>query len=358
MCDVWHHSVYWRLTIGIIGFLGLALAIQGALLLWLADANVSLLATTWGITVLLGAGAVVAWAFSSGSRRLWHLREVSVRIDAGDLEARAPEQGVDEVAVVAKSYNRLADDLAARNREREASDRTRRQLLADVSHELITPLTAIRGYVETLETPKLDLDSAERGRYLRNLDAETQRLETVVMDLRDLARIEAGGATLHPDTVSVDAVFDRISTRHEHELAARHITLTRSIGERAESLVADPNRIEQALQNLASNALNFTPDGGAIHLEASLDGDAIRLVVRDTGPGVPTAHLPYVFDRFYKVDKARHQRGSGLGLSIVKAIVGSHGGTVTAANHPEGGAVFELTIPQPPARGAARGLRA
>jgi two-component system OmpR family sensor kinase len=266
------------------------------------------------------------------------------RLGAGDLDARAPEDGGDEVAHLARSFNRMAEDLAARARALEASDRARRQLLADVSHELMTPLTAMRGYIETLSMSELRLDDTTRERYMRIIDEETRRLERIIGDLLDLARLEGGGTTFRREQVDVGALFARVATRHEREMHARRIELDHDIDGGAEVVDGDPDRLEQALQNLAANALRHTPDGGTVTLRAAPVAEGVRLTVRDTGPGIPPDHLPLIFGRFYKADVSRRAAaGSGLGLSIVKTIVERHGGTITARN--DNGAVFEITLP-------------
>ena len=299
-----------------------------------------------GGLVLAVGGAVIAFVlFGPVRRRLRAVQGATERLGAGDLDARAPEDGGDEVAQLARSFNRMAEDLAARAHALEASDRARRQLLADVSHELMTPLTAMRGYIETLSMKELSLDAATRERYMRIVDEETRRLEDIIGDLLDLARLEGGGTTFRREQVDVRALFDRVATRHEREMHTRHIKLAREIHASAEFVNGDPDRLEQALQNLAANALRHTPDEGQISLTAARVPEGIRLTVRDTGPGIPPEHLPLIFDRFYKADASRRAAsGSGLGLSIVKTIVERHGGTITARN--DNGAVFEITLPK------------
>jgi two-component system sensor histidine kinase BaeS len=295
---------------------------------------------------VVGVGMmVIAFVvFGPARRRLKAVQDATERLDAGDLDARAPEQGGDEVAAVARSFNKMADELTRRARALERSDATRRQLLADVSHELMTPLTAMRGYIETLAMSELQLDSPTRERYLRIVTEETHRLERIVGDLLDLARLEGGGTSMRRERVDVNALFARVAARHERDLDERGVRLVPHVMPGAEQINGDPDRLEQALQNLAANALRHTPDGGEIHLTSSLVRDELMLTVRDTGPGIPEEHLPLIFERFYKADAARRAAGgSGLGLSIVKAIVERHGGRISARN--ENGAVFEIVLP-------------
>jgi signal transduction histidine kinase len=295
---------------------------------------------------VLGVGMmVIAFVvFGPARRRLRAVQEATERLGAGDLDARAPDSGGDEVAVVARSFNKMADELTSRARALERSDAARRQLLADVSHELMTPLTAMRGYIETLAMSELQLDSPTRERYLQIVTDETHRLERIIGDLLDLARLEGGGTSMRHDRVDVNALFTRVAARHERELRERRIRLVQHVAPGAEQIDGDPDRLEQALQNLAANALRHTPDDGEIHLGSSRAPEGSVLTVRDTGSGIPEEHLPLIFERFYKVDAARKAAGgSGLGLSIVKAIVERHGGRISARN--ENGAVFEIVLP-------------
>jgi two-component system sensor histidine kinase BaeS len=305
---------------------------------------------TWSGLALLAVGAVVTAAliFRPAHKRLRSLEEAARALGEGRTDVRAGEAGGDEVAALASAFNRMATDLDARAVALAKSDQARRQLLADVSHELMTPLTAIRGYVETLAMPALAADDSTRRRYLDIVEQETHKLEAIIGDLLDLARLEGGGGNLVMESVPVSELFRRVVDRHEPVLRSRRITMDVAVAPADLDVRADANRLEQALQNIAANAIRHTPDGGRLELRGERRGDRIRLAVRDTGTGIPPEHLPHVFDRFYKADPARvasTQSGSGLGLSIVRAIVERHGGTVTAFNAPEGGALFEVMLP-------------
>jgi signal transduction histidine kinase len=290
------------------------------------------------------------FVFQPARRRLRTLEEAAEAIGAGDTTVRAPENGGDEVAELAKAFNQMAADLDARVRELQEVDRARRQLLADVSHELMTPLTAMRGYLETLAVPAAVRDPEARDRYLHIVTEETLRLEAIIGDLLDLARLEGGGAALARDAVPVQALFDRAAERHGATLQERRVTLRTHIEPGAEQVEGDTRRLEQAIQNLVANAVRHVPEGGAIQLTAEpLDAGHVRVRIEDNGPGIPPEHLPRVFDRFYRVDAARDHAsgGSGLGLSIVRAIIEAHGGSVTASAAPTGGARFDIVLNKP-----------
>lgn len=297
--------------------------------------------------LLLGTIVTSAMIFGPARSRLRALEDAARALGSGDLAARAPDRGGDEIAAVASAFNAMADDLATRAEALRASDRVRRQLLADVSHELTTPVTAMRGYLETLSMSELKLDDATRARYLAIVSDESNRLERLIGDLLDLARLEGGGGTLRIEPVPVSELFDRVVARHERASQDAGVTLEATIDPGAESIAADRDRLEQALQNLAANAIRYAPRGTAVRLRARPTDAGITLSVADDGPGIPPDHLPHLFDRFYKADASRAgvSGGSGLGLSIVKAIVERHGGTVAVVSRP-GQTVFELVVPR------------
>jgi signal transduction histidine kinase len=308
---------------------------------------------TWVGLALLAAGAASAalLIFGPAHRRLRALEQAARGLGQGETSVRAVEGGGDEVSSLAHAFNRMADDLSARAAALAASDGARRQLLADVSHELMTPLAAIRGYTETLEMPELNLDANTRQRYLGIIGDETHKLEALIGDLLDLARLDGGGGTLTIEEVPVRELFSRIADRHGPTIRDRQVALEVDVQPPDLTVEGDAQKLEQALQNLGTNALRHLPVGGRLTLTAEASPTEAIFRVRDTGPGIPPEHLPRIFERFYKVDPARSaspQSGSGLGLSIVRAIVERHGGRVTASNAPEGGAVFEIRIPRTP----------
>ena len=298
------------------------------------------------LLLLIGGTALAALViFRPAQARLRAVEDAARRFGEGDHSARAPTIGGDEVAAVAEAFNRMANDLTARQAQLVEADRARRQLLADVSHELMTPLTAIRGYAETLALPQFEPSSPEGQRAVHVIQEEGQRIERLVGDLLDLARFEAGGISLSPESVAVDDLFERVTERHAQVALEKKITLVTDPDGLDLLVTADPHRIEQALQNLASNAVRHSRPGGTVRLSAARTPEGITMRVSDTGVGIPAEHLPHVFDRFYKADRSRAQSGSGLGLSIVRAIVERHGGNVAVRSAPGVETVFEITLP-------------
>ncbi len=297
---------------------------------------------------LTGAAVIVALVlFYPARRRLRALEQAAQRLGDGDLGARAPQKGGDEIARVAAAFNRMAGELETRDAALRTSDALRRQMMADVSHELKTPLTAMRGYIETLRMPEVVLDTDRRDRYFETIDRETRRLERIVKDLLDLARYEHGSVVLHRRLFDIRRLFEHVAGRHEHEAQKKGAAIRIQVEADADQVVADPDRIEQAIENLVANALRHTPAGGTVTLSATHAGDVATLSVSDTGKGIAPEHLPLVFERFYKVDEAREagSTGSGLGLSITRAIIERHDGTIRVTSEP-GHTTFTIELPQ------------
>jgi two-component system sensor histidine kinase BaeS len=310
-------------------------------------ANVGELMTLPGTLALVAITAIAAFViFAPARRRLGALEQAAERLGSGQLDTRAPAQGRDEIARVAAAFNHMAADLEQRTDALETSDRLRRQMLADISHELRTPLTTMRGYLDTLDMPEMVLDEDKRRRYIDTARRETLRLERIVNDLLERARFENGVAAIDSRVIAVERLFTGVARRFEHDAAAAHVTIRTRVDRAVDQIVADPDRLDQALGNLVANALRHTPSGGTIDLEATQGAAGPQLTVIDSGKGIAPDHVAHVFERFYKVDASRTsgQAGSGLGLSIVKAIVERHGGHISVDSQP-GRTAFVISLP-------------
>lgn len=224
------------------------------------------------------------------------------------------------------------------------ADQIRRDFVANVSHELRTPLTAIKGYAEALIE---DADDAEgRQRFLEIIHRHATRMERLVKDLLRLARLDAGQEAAELAPCDVDSLVNSVLTDFEATIQQKRLRVTPTIDESARVLLADPAKLHDVLRNLVENAVNYTPDGGAIDVRTDTQDGHFRITVADTGPGIPPDDLTRVFERFYRVDKSRARPGgTGLGLAIVKHLVQVLDGEVTAANRDGGGAVFTVTLP-------------
>ena len=290
------------------------------------------------VLLIVVTGLAAALIFEPARRRLDHLERATRAIGAGDLSARAPEGGSDEIAYLAKAFNTMAADLAAREEALRTSDRLRRQMLADVSHELKTPLTAMRGYVETLHMSDLALDPATRERYFATLERETSRLDRIIKDLLDLARLENGVGTLDVRLFAIDRVFEHVAASPRargDEPARSRIHAARRRHGRSGHGRSRTHRTGGRESRGECDCATRRPDG-TVEMAADARTRIVVVTVADSGVGIPPEHLPFVFDRFYKVDPSRasDSEGSGLGLSISKAIVERHGGTMSVSSVP------------------------
>ena len=225
------------------------------------------------------------------------------------------------------------------------ADRVRRDFVANVSHELRTPLTAVRGYVEALMDEPIT--PQQRRDFIAVIDRHTARMERLVRDLLRLARLDAHQERADMHATDVGGLFRSILTDLSERIERHKVTVDVKVDPAAASINIDPVKLQDALRNLVENAVNYSPEGGRIDLAARLDGDTVDLTVADQGPGLPEADLARVFERFYRVDQSRTRDpgGTGLGLSIVRQLVELHGGRVRAANRPQGGALFTISLP-------------
>jgi two-component system phosphate regulon sensor histidine kinase PhoR len=222
----------------------------------------------------------------------------------------------------------------------------RRDFVANVSHELKTPLTSICGYTETLLADQPEPEVARR--FLEVIHSNGRRMQRLVDDLLDLSRIESGRWQPEPEPVDVETVAREVWSALGERAARSEVSLTIE-ADPAAPLVADPDAVRQVLVNLLDNALRYTPPGGGITCRTLREGDGVALVVADTGSGIASEHLARVFERFYRADpsRSRAEGGTGLGLAIVKHLVEAHGGRVSARSALGEGATFSAWFPAP-----------
>lgn len=271
------------------------------------------------------------------SRPVRELTEATHRVAQGELGLQVTVRTADEVGELATSFNRMSTDLASATLQR-------RQMTADIAHELRTPLSVILGYTEALADGKL-LATPEM---YESMHGEARLLNHLIDDLRTLSLADAGELPLNRQPCQPHGLLERIAAAHSAQAQQRGIDLQVDARPDLAPILVDPERMAQVLGNLVSNALRYTPSGGKVYLRASAQAADILLQVQDTGVGIPPDDLPYVFDRFYRGDKARMQQEgeSGLGLAIARSLIETQGGRISAESTPGLGSTFTISFPK------------
>ncbi len=291
------------------------------------------------VLAALAAGAVALALTWMLSRRILEpvgaLTAAARRLGQGDLDSRVDVSTSDEIGELSRAFNAMAEALARQ-------ETLRRTLVSDVAHELRTPLTNLRCQIEAVEDGLL----APSPEIIGSLREEVMLLSRLVDDLQTLSVAEAGKLALDRSPVALRDLVEGAIEGFRARVAERAVTLRSTVSD-LPPVSADASRIGQVLRNLLANAATHTPEGGTIEVAARADRRYVTVSVTDTGPGIAPAHLPHVFERFYRADpsRARATGGAGLGLAIVKGIVEAHGGTVGVASDPGRGATFHFTLP-------------
>jgi len=262
------------------------------------------------------------------------------KLAEGDLSQRVDVHGNDELATLGHTFNQMADSL-------QQAEESRRAMTADIAHELRTPLAVQRANLEALQDGVYPLTADN----LAPVIEQNHLLTRLVDDLRTLALADAGQIELKRIPTDLASLVGKVVERFQPQAVTQQVKLViiPPLTPLPEVLL-DPLRLEQILTNLLSNALRYTPAVGQVELALASTPTTVLVRVHDSGPGIPPESLPYIFGRFYRVDKSRTrlEGGSGLGLSIARQLARAHGGNLTVANHPSGGAVFTLILPLEP----------
>jgi two-component system OmpR family sensor kinase len=293
----------------------------------------------WRFTIVVTAIGIAVGIISSRglTSPLNKLAEAAKAIGSQDLSRRVEVRGSEEIRVVAQAFNEMAAAL-------EKAETLRSNMLADVAHELRTPLSVIQGSLRAILDDVYELDKTEIAR----LYDQTRHLSRLVDDLRELAQAEANQLPLNVTTVDLITLTNETASIYAPIIEAEGLALRLELEDRVPTVQGDRARLAQCLQNLLNNAIHHTPRGGEITVELTYGAEQVQLRVRDTGRGIAAEHLPHILDRFYRADPARGRDtgGTGLGLAIVRAIVEAHGGKVTAASKGIGqGSTFTIQLP-------------
>ncbi|HKW07771.1 MAG TPA: HAMP domain-containing sensor histidine kinase [Candidatus Dormibacteraeota bacterium] len=279
--------------------------------------------------------ALIVIATAGGVRRMTrpmdNLIDAARRIEAGDYSAQVPEWGSPDIQSVARAFNSMSARL-------KAADEQRRSFLADVTHELRTPLSVIRGQAEAINDGLYPADAAHLAPIL---DA-TAALDRLVEDLRTLVLTDAGNLVLHKEPTDIGALVRDTVESFRAQAESKGLSLSTDIAPGLPTIEVDPARIRQVIGNLLSNAIRHTPSGGSVKVGVEPAGDQMTINVTDTGDGIPPELLPHVFERFVK---GADSTGSGLGLAIARDIVKAHGGSVSVSNQAPSGTSAGVSLP-------------
>ncbi len=331
----------WRI-LGLFVFLFVFGAVACGLAGWLAFAGAAALDRSGGTAPLVGLGAlllvglgivVTGRVLMRVTMPVGDLMEAAGRVEAGDYSARVHERGPREVRRLVRAFNNMTGRL-------QSDEAQRRRLLADITHELRTPLSVIQGHLEGVLDGVYPADAA----HLRPILDETRVLSHLIEDLRTLSLAESGALRLHREPTDLAILLDEALAAYRAPAREAGLALRAQAADDLPLLDVDPVRVREVLSNLIANALRHTPRDGSITVSAALEagGRTVRVTVRDTGAGIAPEALPHIFDRFYK---AGESRGMGLGLAIARNLVGAHGGEITAESEVGRGTTIQFTLP-------------
>ena len=275
------------------------------------------------------------------------LTRAAEKVAAGDFSDQLENPARDEIGVLTRTFNNMADQLERNIEELKTSEQTRREFVANVSHELRTPVTSIRSYAETLEAAAGSLDPETERHFLEVIVSESDRMTKIVQDLLLLSKFDAGSLVFDFEPFSFEKSVRDVYEAQRLEARNHRQEFRLEIHGTLPEIRGDRGRIEQVLINMVSNAIKYTQDGGKIRMSAGVRGDRVYCSVRDNGVGIPKEDMGRVFERFYRVDKARSRAtgGTGLGLSIAYEIVERHKGSFDLKSQPGKGTTITVYLP-------------
>jgi signal transduction histidine kinase len=332
---------------GLVGsLLLLGMVLASARAMFISEHDRSILLTMLLFASLLAVGFSLYGA-APLARRVEQLRRGTARLAAGDLGAEVPAEGRDELARLAEDFNRMAQRLAeASDREKEA-EKSRRDLVAAVSHDLRTPLTSARALIEAVADGVVE-DPETQARYLASARSELEKLGRLVEDLFELSRIDAGALRLNLEAASLGDLISDTLSGFKYQAENRGVSLVGEVADGVDPVLANPPRLQRVLYNLVSNALRHTPADGAVFLRAEPAGGMVRVEVSDTGAGIAPEDLPRVFESSFRGERSRTRTptgdGAGLGLAIARGLIEAHGGEISVESRPGHGSRFCFTL--------------
>lgn len=313
--------------------------------------DVALLVAAGLLGALLAAIVLFSGLVSSMRAPLARLVEGARRLAGGDLSTRVEASGPAEIATLGQAFNEMATSLERDAHERERVERMKDDFLLTVSHELRTPVTSVKGFAEMLAGQENSLDATQREA-VEAISESAGGLSTLIDDLLDLARSDAGRLRIKPRPTAVRPLLDRVARQMRPGFASRGQKLKVSTSKSLPRVKADPERVAQVLANLLGNANKYAPADSTVRLSAEQNGRTVAIEISDEGQGMSAEQLEHIFERFWRADSSDTQRvgGSGLGLAIARSLVELHGGEISVDSAPGEGTSFRFTLPVTKAR--------
>lgn len=267
------------------------------------------------------------------------------KFSEGDLKSRIPIKSKGELAELSVTVNKMADTILRNMDELKEVDKLRRDLIANISHDIRTPISIIHGYVETLIMKHDSLDDQKKQEYLQTIIKSTERLKRLMTDLFELSKLESRQIKPKMERFFMFDLLQDLGSKYKLLAQEKNIELETELASKVPVVRADIALIERVLQNLIDNALNYTPEKGRVKIKMEEKNEHVNVSVMNTGPGIASAELPKIFDRYYKVETNKSNRGSGLGLAIVKNILEIHQSDIKVQSEPLGGTIFSFNLP-------------
>ena len=276
------------------------------------------------------------------------LRKIQLGVqefENGNLHARIEVKSQDEMGRLAMSINSMSDTILNNIEELKQIDGLRRELIANVSHDLRSPMAVIHGYVETYMMKKDALSEEEHEQYLHAILHNTERLNKLVNDLFELSKLEAKQVALHKEPLMINELLEEICSQFSMLAKKNQIELIAEIPRKMNPIIADAHLIGRAIQNLLDNALKYTQPNGSVKLTTAMLGEKLEIVLTNTGAGILAEDIPHVFDRYYKANNTASSQSTGLGLAITKKIIDLHFGEILVMSIPGQQTRFSVLLP-------------
>ncbi|MDH3252145.1 MAG: HAMP domain-containing histidine kinase [Ignavibacteria bacterium] len=311
----------------------------------IVDSHILTLGIRGLLLSLMGAAFIGLVSIAFVTRKLRHITKTVNLFKEGDYTQRVTVASTDELDQLGAAFNEMADTITRNIESVRHSDTLRRELIANVSHDLRTPLASMQGYIETVLMKNESLSDEERSDYLKTILSSSERLTNLVHELFELSKLETNQVRPHPEPFSLPELINDLTMKFSPQAEKLGVRLSATTQQGLPFVRADIGLIERVLQNLIENAIKFTPRGGMVVVEAVRTDGKVLTRVRDSGIGIPDEELPHIFNRFYRARTKHDTPGTGLGLSIARKILELHGEEISVKSRMNEGTTFTFELP-------------